>query len=134
MTRGGISVSQLAHLRDAPFDIWGGGGVAGKKLKKIIYRHKSQKKKFVENAGRKKSLLSKLMKNMLTKKTPNGNVHNRESIRQKNYSTKHKKKNCRTLIAKKKNCFLSEVKTSLQATKTLAPPPQISNGASPSFH
>ena len=39
------------------------------------------------------------------KKTPNGNVHNRESIRQKISSTKHKNKNCRTLIAKKKRLF-----------------------------
>ena len=52
-------------IRDAPFDIWGGG--ARLKLKKIVCRHKSQKKKFVENVSRKKSLLSKLMKNMLTR-------------------------------------------------------------------
>ena len=49
-------------------------------------------------------------------------------------STKHKKKNCRTLIAKNKACFPPEVKKKcLQATKTLAPPPpppQISNEAS----
>ena len=37
-----------------------------------------------------------------------------------------RQKNCRTLIVKKKDCFLSEVKKSLQATKTLAPlPPDI---------
>ena len=46
----------------------GGGGGARKKMKKIVCRHKSQKEKFVENVGRKKSLLSKLMKNMLTRK------------------------------------------------------------------
>ena len=43
-------------VKDAPFDIWGGGGGARQKLKKIVCRHKSQKKKFVENVGRKKSL------------------------------------------------------------------------------
>ena len=42
----------VSHLRGAPFDIWGGG----------------LEKKFVENVVRKKSLLSKLMKNMLTRK------------------------------------------------------------------
>ena len=36
--------TRQATLRDAPFDIWGGGG-AGKILKKIVCRHKSQKKK-----------------------------------------------------------------------------------------
>ena len=46
----------------------GGGGGARQKLKKIVCRHKSQKKKFVENVGRKKSLSLKLMKNKLTRK------------------------------------------------------------------
>ena len=50
-------VDILSHLRGAPFDIWGEGG----SRKKI-------KKKFVENVVRKKSLLAKLMKNMLTRK------------------------------------------------------------------
>ena len=81
-------------FRDAPFDIWGGGG-ARIKLKKIVGRHKSQKK----------SLLK-----MWAEKTPNCNVHNRESIQQKLSSTSHKK-NCRTLIAKKKACFPPEVKS-----------------------
>ena len=48
-------VDILSHLRGAAFDIWGGGG--------------PRKKKFVENVVRKKSLLSKLMRNMLTIKT-----------------------------------------------------------------
>ena len=52
-------VDILSHLRGAPFDIWGGGGGLEKKMKK----------KFVENVVRKKSLLSKLMKNILTRKT-----------------------------------------------------------------
>ena len=53
--------------------IWylgGGGGGARLKFKKKVCRHKSQKKKFVENVSRKKSLLSKLMKNMLTRSVP----------------------------------------------------------------
>ena len=51
-------VDILSHLRGAPYDIWGGGEGLEKK----------EKKKFVENVVRKKSLLSKLMKNMLTRK------------------------------------------------------------------
>ena len=39
----------------------------------------------------KKRLLSKLMKNML-EETPNGNVHNKESVRRNISWTKHKKK------------------------------------------
>ena len=57
----------VAHcVRDAPFDIGGGG--ARIKLKKIVCRHESQEKKFVENVNRKKSLLANLMKNMLPRK------------------------------------------------------------------
>ena len=53
----------------------GGGGEGGRgggrnKWKKVC-RLKSQKKKFGENVGRKYSLLSKLKKNMLTRKTIN---------------------------------------------------------------
>ena len=50
-------VDILSHLRGAPFDIWGGGEA-----------RKRMKKKIVENVVRKKKLLSKLMKNMLTRK------------------------------------------------------------------
>ena len=42
---------------DAPFDIWGGGGWSRKKLKKIVCRHKSQKKKSFKNVGRKKKFV-----------------------------------------------------------------------------
>ena len=72
-------------IRDAPFDIWGGGPRL--KLKKIVCPHKRQKKKVVENVSKKK-LLSNLMKNMLTRKNTKWYyVHNRESIRQKISST-----------------------------------------------
>ena len=46
-----------------------------------------------------------------------------EKAYDKKFIRRNIKKNCRTLIVKKKDCFLSEVKKSLQATKTLAPPP-----------
>ena len=42
-------------IRDAPFDIWGGG--PREFFLKIVCRHKSQKKKFVENVGRKKQFV-----------------------------------------------------------------------------
>ena len=41
------------RVRDAPFDIWGGGG-ARLKLKKIVCRHKSQKKKLLKMWAEKK--------------------------------------------------------------------------------
>ena len=56
------------EIRDAPFDIWGGGGGLEKNWKKKFVSTKVRKKKFVENVGRKKKLLSELMKNMLTRK------------------------------------------------------------------
>ena len=49
-------ILNLEVLRDAPFDIGGGGGEI---LKKRL------KKKFVKNVGTKKSLLSKFMKKIL---------------------------------------------------------------------
>ena len=54
-------------LRDAPFDIWGGGG-ARIKLKKIVCRYESQEKKFVVEIDE---------KYVDQKKHQNGNVHNR---------------------------------------------------------
>ena len=60
-------MNTLLHaVRDAPFDIWRGGPRL--KLKKKFVATKVKKKKFVENVSRKKSLLSKLIKNMLTRK------------------------------------------------------------------
>ena len=47
---------EITQIRDAPFDIRGWGW-ARKKLKKLDCRHKSQKKKFVENVGRKKQFV-----------------------------------------------------------------------------
>ena len=78
------------------------------------------RKKCVENVGRKKSSLSKFMKNMLTRKLRM--VTNISST----------KKNSRTLIAKKKDCLLSEVKKTFATNRNSSPPPppQISNGAS----
>ena len=79
----------------------------------------------------KKSLLSKLMKNMLTRKKLQmvtytiGKAYDKKIIRQ------NMKKNCLTLIAKKKDCFLSEVKKKIckqQFNSRL--PPHLSNGAS----
>ena len=42
-------------LRDAPFDIWGGGA-----RKKKFVATKFRKKKFVENVGRKKKFVVKI--------------------------------------------------------------------------
>ena len=110
-----VRVSILVQVRNAPFDI---GGWATKKLKKIVCRHKSQKKKFVENVGSKKNLLSKLIKNMLTRKNHQIVTYIKGKAFDQKILRRNIKKNCRTLIAKK-DCFFSQVKKSLQATKTL---------------
>ena len=103
---GGKSLVEiLSHLRGAAFDIWGGGG---------------RKKKFAENVIRKKSLLSKLMKNMLTRKAYDKNIY---------FSSATKIKKKLSDVHHKKKSFLVEVKKKLQPTKTLAAP-HISNGAS----
>ena len=52
--------------------------MAIKKLKKIVCRHKSQKKEIVENVGIKKKVVVEIDEKYVDqKKTPNGNVHNR---------------------------------------------------------
>ena len=56
------------EVRDAPFDIWGGGGGgAGKILKKIVCRHKSQKKSLLKMWAEKKFVVE-IDKNMLTRR------------------------------------------------------------------
>ena len=60
----------------------GGGGVGawgGSNMKKSC-RHESQRKKFVENVGGKKSILTKFIKKYVDQNKPNGNVDNREDI------------------------------------------------------
>ena len=56
------------QLRDTPFDIWGGGGGAKLKLKKIVCRNKSQKKKFVENVSGKKKFFVEIDKKYVDQK------------------------------------------------------------------
>ena len=55
------------HLRDAPFDIWRGGGEARKNMKKSLSLQKSEKK-FVENVGRKEKFVVKIDKNYVDQK------------------------------------------------------------------
>ena len=103
------------------------GGRLEKNWKKIVCRHKSQKKKFLKNVGRKKSFIDFFEieideKCVDQEKPPNANVHNRESIRQKMSSTKHKK-NCRTLIAKKKIVLSRRWKKKFASNKNFSPPP-----------
>ena len=81
-------------LRDAPFDIW------NKIEKNSLSPQKSEKKVWWKCGQKKKVCCRNWWKICWPEKTPNGNVHNRESIRQRISSTKHKKK-IRTLIAKK---------------------------------
>ena len=55
-------------VRDAPFDIWGGGGGLEKNWKKKVCRHKCQKKKFVKKCGQKKKFVVEIDEKYVDKK------------------------------------------------------------------
>ena len=105
-------------IRDVPFNIWGGG-----LEKNSLSPQKSEKKSLLKMWAEKKNCCVNLWKICWPEKTPNGNLHNRESIRQNISSAKHKKKNCRTLIAKKMLFSLGGEKKRLQAKNSNHPPP-----------
>ena len=110
------------EIRDAPFDIWGGGG-ARKKMKKKVCLHKSQKKKVCWKCGQKKKIVVGIDEKYVDqKKTPTGNVHNRESIQQKISSTKHKKKIVGRWSPKKRSFSLGD-KKKFASNKNSSPPP-----------
>ena len=73
--------------------------------------------------GKKKKFVDE--KDVDQEKHQNGNVHN--LIIGETYD---KNNRFHFFDEKKEDCFLEEVKQTLQGTKTPAPPPQISNGAS----
>ena len=106
----GVQNNKLLRSEDTFLrGIWylgGGGRGARLKLKKIVCRHKSQKKKFVENVGRKKVCCRNWWKNILTRKITKWVTY----IIGKAYDKKFLQRNI------KKN--------------SSPPPPQISNGAS----
>ena len=115
-------LNQKKIIRDAPFDILGGGGGRIKK-KYSLLPQKSEKKVCWKCGQKKKVCCRNLWKICWLEKTPNGNVHNRESIWQNNSSTKHKKKIVGLWSPKKSLFSTGGEKKSLQATKTLGPPP-----------
>ena len=132
------SFSAILHLNciGQGRTIWylGGGGGRRLKLKKIACRHKSQKKKVCWKCEQKKKVCCRNWWKIcwpekhqkVTYKI--GKAYDKKIIR---HNCEHKKKNCRTLIAKKKNCFTLEVKKKFASNKNSSPPPpQISNGAS----
>ena len=99
------------------------GGGPRKKLKKIVCCHKSRKKKFVENVGRKKKFVVEIYEKYVDqKKTPNGNLHNKESIRQKISSAEHKKK-LSDVDCQKKTVFSRRRKKKFASNKNSRPPP-----------
>ena len=80
------------------------------KLKKIVCRHKSQKKKFVENVGRKKKFVVEIDEKYVYQEKHQMVTYIIGKAYDKNILRRNIKKNCRTLIAKKKTCFPPEVK------------------------
>ena len=85
--------------------IWYLGGGGARKLKKKKKIATKVIKKIVENVGRKKSLLSKYMKNMLTRKKHQIVTYIIGKAYVKKFLRRNIKKNCRTLIAKKNIVF-----------------------------
>ena len=91
--------------------IWylgGGGGV--EKSGKIVCRHKSQKKIVSWKFGQKKKFVVEIDKKYVDQKKHQMVTYIIEKAYDKKYLRRNIKKNCRTLIAKKKDCFLWEVK------------------------
>ena len=102
-----ITIRKSFEIRDAPFDIW--GGAARLKLKKIVCRHESQKKKFVENVSRKK-IVVEIDEKYVDQKKHQMVTYIIGKAYDKKCPCRNIKQNCRTLIAKKKACFPPEVK------------------------
>ena len=96
-------------FRDAPFDIWGGGG-PGIKLKKKVCCHERQKKKFAENVGRKKKFVVEIDEKYVDQKKHQMLTYIIGEAYDNKFLRRNIKKNCRTLIATKKTCFPPEVK------------------------
>ena len=116
-------------LRDAPFDMWGGGPRL--KLKKIVWRHKSQKKKVFWKCEQKKKVCCRnWWKICWQETTPNGTyiigkAYDKEFLRH------NIKKKLSDVDRQKKACFPPEVKNKFASNKnSKPPPPQISNDAS----
>ena len=71
-------------------------------MKKIVRRHKSQKKKFVENVGRKKKFVVEIDEKYVDQKKHQLVTYIIGKVYDKIFFRRNIKKNCRTLIAKKK--------------------------------
>ena len=116
-------LSIIYFFRDAPFDIWGGGG-ATLKLKKIVCRHKSQKKKVCWKCEQKKMFVVEIDEKYVDQKKHQmvtyiiGKAYDKKFLRHN-----IKKKNVGRSSPKKSLFSTGGKKKSLQATKTLGPPP-----------
>ena len=117
-------------LRDAPFDIWGRG--ARLKLKKIVSRHKSQKKKVCWKCKQKKKFVVEIDEKYVDQKKHQMVTYIIGKAYDKKFCDKtYKKKLSDVDIAKKKLVFHRRWKKKFASNKnSSAPPPQISNGAS----
>ena len=136
-TMGYVKLTRDTHLGTQHLISGGGGGEIEK-----VCGHKSQKKKFAENVGRKKGCCWNWEKICWPEKTQNGNVHNSKNTLMYSIliigkyfinSTEKTFKKIRTFIGKKNSFTRWGKKKRLQATKILPPPPQIYDGASLSY-
>ena len=100
-----LSSDHADQFRDAPFDIWGGEGGGLEKNEKKICRHKNPKKKCVANVGRKKKFLVEIDEKYVDQKKHQMVTYIIGKAYDKKFLQRNIKKNCRTLIAKKKIVF-----------------------------
>ena len=111
-------------FRDAPIDIWGGGGGAWKKIKINSLSPQKSEKEVCWKCEQKKQFVVEIDEKYVDQK----NHQMLTYIIGKAYDKKKdisflRRQIVRRWLPKKKDCFLVEAKKSLQATKTLAPPP-----------
>ena len=111
-------------VRDAPFDIWGGGGGARLKLKKIVCRHESQKKKVCWKCEQKKKKIVEIDEKYVDQKKHQMVTYIIGKAYDKKFLRRNIKKKLLDVDRQKKSLFSTGgKKKSLQATKTLGPPP-----------
>ena len=104
-----------------------GGGGPREFFLKIVCRHKSQKKTFVENVGRKKQFVVEIDEKYVDQKKHQMVTY----IIGKAYDKKYLRLNIvGRWSPKKKDCFLSGGNKKVCKQQKLYPPLQISNGAS----
>ena len=92
-------------------------------MKKRVCRHKSQKKKCVENMGRKKKFVAEIDEKYVDQEKHQVVTYIIGKAYDKTFLRRNIKKKLSDVDRQKKMFSLGGKKKSLQATKTLGPPP-----------